>query len=26
LRGRFLDTPDFRNITLKCLTEIGDCR
>ena len=23
LRGRFLDTPEFRNITLKCLTEIG---
>ena len=23
LRNRFLDTPDFRNITLKCLTEIG---
>lgn len=23
LRGRFLETPEFRNITLKCLTEIG---
>jgi exportin-1 len=23
LRTRFLETPDFRNITLKCLTEIG---
>ncbi|KAL8795670.1 MAG: hypothetical protein Q9195_001908 [Heterodermia aff. obscurata] len=23
LRTRFLDTPEFRNITLKCLTEIG---
>ncbi|KAI9796871.1 MAG: Karyopherin transporter [Piccolia ochrophora] len=23
LRSRFLETPDFRNITLKCLTEIG---
>ncbi|CAF9904875.1 MAG: Karyopherin transporter [Heterodermia speciosa] len=23
LRGRFLDTTEFRNITLKCLTEIG---
>ena len=23
LRGRFLDTPEFRNITLTCLTEIG---
>ncbi|KAF2863968.1 hypothetical protein K470DRAFT_48733 [Piedraia hortae CBS 480.64] len=23
LRSRFLETPEFRNITLKCLTEIG---
>ncbi|KAI4129695.1 MAG: hypothetical protein LQ347_003667 [Umbilicaria vellea] len=23
LRTRFLETPEFRNITLKCLTEIG---
>lgn len=23
LRSRFLETPDFRNITLKCLTEIA---
>lgn len=23
LRDRFLETPEFRNITLKCLTEIG---
>ncbi|KAI9794804.1 MAG: Karyopherin transporter [Peltula sp. TS41687] len=23
LRERFLETPEFRNITLKCLTEIG---
>lgn len=23
LRSRFLDVPDFRNITLKCLTEIA---
>lgn len=23
LRTRFLETPNFRNITLKCLTEIG---
>lgn len=23
LRGRFLDTPEFRNVALKCLTEIG---
>ena len=23
LRNRFLKTPEFRNITLKCLTEIG---
>ena len=23
LRSRFLEAPDFRNITLKCLTEIG---
>ncbi|KAK6583263.1 hypothetical protein PZA11_004339 [Diplocarpon coronariae] len=23
LRTRFLDTPEFRNVTLKCLTEIG---
>ena len=23
LRGRFLEIPEFRNITLKCLTEIG---
>lgn len=23
LRGRFLETPEFRNLTLKCLTEIG---
>ncbi|KAI9844873.1 MAG: Karyopherin transporter, partial [Thelocarpon superellum] len=23
LRNRFLEMPDFRNITLKCLTEIG---
>lgn len=23
LRARFLETPEFRNITLKCLTEIG---
>ena len=23
LRTRFLETPDFRNVTLKCLTEIG---
>jgi len=23
LRTRFLETPEFRNVTLKCLTEIG---
>ena len=23
LRSRFLETPEFRNISLKCLTEIG---
>jgi exportin-1 len=23
LRSRFLDVPEFRNITLKCLTEVG---
>ncbi len=23
LRGRFLEAPEFRNISLKCLTEIG---
>ena len=23
LRGRFLETPEFRNVALKCLTEIG---
>ncbi|WPH01887.1 Hypothetical protein R9X50_00474100 [Acrodontium crateriforme] len=23
LRSRFLETPEFRNVTLKCLTEIG---
>ncbi|GAO52224.1 hypothetical protein G7K_6306-t1 [Saitoella complicata NRRL Y-17804] len=23
LRGRFLEVPEFRNVTLKCLTEIG---
>jgi exportin-1 len=23
LRTRFLEVPDFRNVTLKCLTEIG---
>jgi len=23
LRSRFLETPEFRNVTLKCLTEVG---
>jgi len=26
LLPQFLNVPAFRNVTLKCLTEIGECR